>query len=65
MVTSVPETCTDETLYFAGTESVVESVMANVKADNYSLTVDRDEVWRGALIFYKKALTNSDILRKI
>ena len=42
MVTSVPETCTDEKLYFASTESVVE-------------------VWRGALIFYKKAVTNSDI----
>ena len=31
---------------------------------DYSLTVDRDEVWRGALIFNKKASTNSDILRK-
>ena len=63
MVTSAPETCTNETLYFASTESVVESLMANVKTDDYSLTVDRDEVWRGALIFYKKALTNSDKLR--
>ena len=63
MVTSVPETCTDEKLYFASTESVVESFMANVKTDDYSLTVDRDEVWRGALLFYKKALCNSDILR--
>ena len=63
MVTSVPETCEDEKLYFASTESVVGSLMANVKTDDYSLTVDRDEVWRGALIFYKKALTNSDILR--
>lgn len=65
MVTSVPETCEDEKLYFASTESVVGSLMANVKTNDYSLTVDRDEVWRGALIhvFYKKALTNSDILR--
>ena len=55
MVTSVPETCTDETLYFASTESVVESLMAHVKTDDYSLTVDRDKVWRGALIFYKKS----------
>lgn len=63
MDTSVPETCEDEKLYFASTESVVGSLMANVKTNDYSLTVDRDEVWSGALIFYKKALTNSDILR--
>ena len=50
--------------FFASTESVVERPMANVKTDDYSLTVDRDEVWRGALIFNKKALTNSNILRK-
>ena len=55
MVTSVPETCTDGTLYFASCESVVESLMANVKTDDYSLNVDRDKVWRGALIFYKKS----------
>ena len=65
MFTSVPETCADEKLFFASTESVVERPMANVKTDDYSLTVDRDEVWRGALIFNKKALTNSNILRKI
>ena len=37
--------------------------MANVQRDDYSLTLDRDEVWRGALIFYETALGNSDILR--
>ena len=63
MVTTVPETSEDQKLYFPSTESVVESLMGNVKTDDYSLTVDRDEVWRGALIFYKKALTYSDILR--
>ena len=61
MVKSLPETCEDEKMYFACTESVVESLMANVKTDDYSLTLDRDEVWRGALIFDKKALTNNDI----
>lgn len=50
--------------FLASTDSVVERPMANVKTDDYNLTVDRDEVWRGALIFNKKASTNSDILRK-
>ena len=42
MVASVPETCVNEKLYFASTESVVESLMAKVNTDDYSLTVHRD-----------------------
>ena len=56
MVTSAPETCEDEKLYFASTESVAGSLIANFKTDAYSLTVDRYKVSRRALIFYKKAL---------
>lgn len=44
IVTSVPETCEDQKLYFASTESVAGSLMANFKTDAYSLTVDRDKV---------------------
>ncbi len=36
--------------------------MATVNSDNYGLIVT--EIWRGALVFYKKAFTNSDKLRK-
>jgi len=52
----------EKNLYFASAESVGERLMLNMRNSDYKLTVDRDEVWRGALIFDKKALTNADIL---
>lgn len=36
--------------------------LLKVEIDDYSFIVDRDEVWRGVLIFYKKVVINSDIL---
>ena len=41
---------------------VLQKLVTNVKESEYTLTIDRDEVWRGALSFYKKALYDKEKL---
>ena len=58
---SVPATVTekrDENLYFCSVESVVDSLMSKVRNSDYNVTVDKEEVWRGALMFYTKENLN-------
>ena len=41
---------------------VLQKLLTNVKESEYTLTIDRDELWRGALSFYKKALYDKETL---
>lgn len=43
-------------------EEVLQKLVSNIKESEYTLTIDRDEVWRGALGFYKKALFDKERL---
>ena len=41
---------------------VLQKLVTNVKESEYTPTIDRDEVWRGAVSFYKKALCDKEML---
>ena len=59
---SVVENMVQYTVYHANADSLVKALASKVQGNDYVLTVERDEIWKGALVFYKKSLVDQDKL---
>lgn len=54
-----------DTVTYDSIESLVADFSSNVDDNqSYTLCIDREELWRGALAFYKKALSDKTLLLK-